>query len=222
MCSCEEETVLQKSMSKGNILVIMIVEWSLTRDHAKKRDAKHSLRRSCSLRYIFGMHNPDIMMIICLIKNISENICEDICFEKILLENMLFRGFAKGWYPKGWFWRMFPSTKNRNEGTFRCSPVPKPERGYIRLFPGTKNRNEGTFAKTTLLQNHPFVSSWLFDKQVCVEKNTYKENLRGTLLKWTMVLQEDVSERHISEEMLEKFVSWTWAFERELFWEYAY
>ena len=35
------------------------------------------------------------------------------------------RGFAKGWFPKGWFWRMFPSTKNRHEGTFGCCPVPK-------------------------------------------------------------------------------------------------
>ena len=43
------------------------------------------------------------------------------------------RGFAKGWFPKGWFWRMFP----RNE-----------------------NRNEGTFAKTTLLRNRPFISQW--------------------------------------------------------------
>ena len=54
-------------------------------------------------------------------------------------------GFARGWFPKGWLWRMFPGTKNRNEGTFGCSPVPKtgtrahsdvgryqePERGYI-------------------------------------------------------------------------------------------
>ena len=29
-----------------------------------------------------------------------------------------FRGFAKGWFPKGWFWRMFPRNENRNEGTF--------------------------------------------------------------------------------------------------------
>ena len=64
------------------------------------------------------------------------------------------RGFAKGWIPKGWFWPMFPCTKNRmfawyknrNEGTFGCSP-------------GTKNRTEGTFAKTTLFRNRPFVSS---------------------------------------------------------------
>ena len=62
-----------------------------------------------------------------------------------------FHGETKGWFPKGWFWRMFPRNENRNEGTFGCSPerrtgtrvhsdVPperKPERGYIR-------------------QNHPF------------------------------------------------------------------
>ena len=28
------------------------------------------------------------------------------------------RGMAKGWFPKGWFWRMFPRNENRNEGTF--------------------------------------------------------------------------------------------------------
>ena len=55
------------------------------------------------------------------------------------------RGFAKGWFPKGWFWQMFPGTKTGtrvhsdvprhqkpDEGTFGCSLVPKPERGYIR------------------------------------------------------------------------------------------
>ena len=39
---------------------------------------------------------------------------------------------TKGWFPKGWFWRMFsrnenpermfPRNENRNEGTFGCSP----------------------------------------------------------------------------------------------------
>ena len=52
----------------------------------------------------------------------------------------------EGWFPKRWFWRMFPRNENRNEGTFGCSPgtktgtrvrshVPperRPERGYIR------------------------------------------------------------------------------------------
>ena len=33
------------------------------------------------------------------------------------------RGFAKGWFPKGWFWRMFPFTKTKDECTFRCSPA---------------------------------------------------------------------------------------------------
>ena len=40
---------------------------------------------------------------------------------------------TKGWFPKGWFRRMFP---------------------------GNENRNEGTFAKTTLLRNRPFISQW--------------------------------------------------------------
>ena len=42
-------------------------------------------------------------------------------------------GLTKGWFPKGWFWRMFPRNENRNEGTFGCSPGT------------TKNQNEGTF-----------------------------------------------------------------------------
>ena len=54
--------------------------------------------------------------------------------------------WQKGWFPKGWFWRMFPRNENRNEGTFGwfpgtktgtrvCShvlPEQKPERGHIR------------------------------------------------------------------------------------------
>ena len=50
-----------------------------------------------------------------------------------------FSVLTKGWFPKGWFWRMFP----RNE-----------------------NRNEGTFAKTTLLGNRPFISQWLLTVEV--------------------------------------------------------
>ena len=44
-----------------------------------------------------------------------------------------------------------PVPKN---GTRVHSDVPryqKPERRYIRMFPSTENRNEGTFAKTALL-----------------------------------------------------------------------
>ena len=89
----------------------------------------------------------------------------------------VFRGFAKGWFPKGWFWRMFPRNENRNEGTFAkttlletalLSPAVSlllvltkgwfPKGWFRRMFPRNENRNEGTFAKTTLLRNRPFIS----------------------------------------------------------------
>ena len=55
--------------------------------------------------------------------------------------------FPKRWFPKGGFGECSPVRKT---GTRVHSDVPwyaKPERGYMRMFPGTKNRNEGTFAK---------------------------------------------------------------------------
>ena len=58
----------------------------------------------------------------------------------------IYLGLTKGWFPKGWFWRMFARNENQNEGTFACSPERKPERGYVRMFPWNKNWNEGTFA----------------------------------------------------------------------------
>ena len=71
-----------------------------------------------------------------------------------------FRGFAKGVVSKTFaFGGCSPAPKNWNEGTFGCSPVPKPEQGYMRMFPGTKNWSKGTFAKTALLRNRPFVYS---------------------------------------------------------------
>ena len=81
-----------------------------------------------------------------------------------------YRGFAKGWFPKGWFWRMFPRNENRNEGTFTkttlletallspSDPFWFPKGWFRRMFPRNENRNEGTFAKTTLLRNRPFIS----------------------------------------------------------------
>ena len=68
---------------------------------------------------------------------------------------------------------MFPGTKNRNEGTCGCSPVPKPE-------------DEDTFAKTALLRNRPlfpleqcelafsFLRKKSFD---CEETETFQDNL---------------------------------------------
>ena len=73
-------------------------------------------------------------------------------------QGVVLRGFAKG-FQKGGFGRCSPVPRT---GTRVHSDVPRyqePERGCIRMFPGTGTRNEGTFAKTTLLQNHPFVSS---------------------------------------------------------------
>ena len=70
----------------------------------------------------------------------------------------------KGWFPKGWFWRMFPRNENRNKGTFGCSPGMKTGtktgtrvRSHI---PPKRKPDEGTFAKTTLLRNRPFISRW--------------------------------------------------------------
>ena len=86
------------------------------------------------------------------------------------------RGFAKGWFPKGWFWRMFPRNENRNEGTFAKTTLLEtallspnnpfwgfakgsfPKGWFRRMFPRNENRNEGTFAKTTLLRNRPSIS----------------------------------------------------------------
>ena len=41
------------------------------------------------------------------------------------------QGLAKGWFPKGWFWQMFPRP-------------PKLERGYKKRNDGPQNQNEGT------------------------------------------------------------------------------
>ena len=70
-----------------------------------------------------------------------------------------YRRNPKGWFPKGWFWWMFPRNEKPERGYVRMFPRnEKPERGYVRMFPQNENRNEGTFAKTTLLQNRPFIS----------------------------------------------------------------
>ena len=51
--------------------------------------------------------------------------------------------------------------QSRNEGTKNGTTNP-PKSGtrerYKNRMDGTKNRNEGIFAKTTLIQNRPFVS----------------------------------------------------------------
>ena len=61
------------------------------------------------------------------------------------------RGLPKGWFPKGWFWQMFPRNEKRNEGTFGCSPGTKTGTRVRSHVPPERNRNEG-YAR----QNHPF------------------------------------------------------------------
>ena len=41
----------------------------------------------------------------------------------VLADSSAIQGFAKGWFPKGWFWRMFPCSLNGHESTFGCFPV---------------------------------------------------------------------------------------------------
>ena len=48
------------------------------------------------------------------------------------------RGFTKGWFPRGWFWRMFLDSKHRNEGIITRRRAQEP------VFLDPKNRNEGT------------------------------------------------------------------------------
>ena len=82
------------------------------------------------------------------IKNLQVHELTLTQFALVLASSAPLRGFAKGLFPRGWFWRMFPEDQ-------------KPERGYKN---GTKNRNEGTKNRTTvqtqergcIRQNHPF------------------------------------------------------------------
>ena len=60
---------------------------------------------------------------------------------------------------------MFSCTKNRNEGTFGCSPVPRTGTRVHSDVPLYQKQDEGTFAKTALLRNRPktFVSSRMME-----------------------------------------------------------
>ena len=60
---------------------------------------------------------------------------------------------------KGGFGKCSLDPENQNEGTKNETTVPKTGTRVQKRNDGTENRYEGTFAKTTCLQNHPFVSS---------------------------------------------------------------
>ena len=65
--------------------------------------------------------------------------------------------FTTGWFPQRWFWRMFPCTKNWNEGTIGCYPNARTGMRVHTDVHRYQNRNRGTFAKTTLFRNRPFL-----------------------------------------------------------------
>ena len=57
------------------------------------------------------------------------------------------RGFAKEWFPKGWFGGCSPVPKTGTRVRSHLPPERQPEQGYVHMFPRTANRNEGTFTK---------------------------------------------------------------------------
>ena len=88
----------------------------------------------------------------------------------------LCRGFAKGWFPKGWFWQVFPCTDISSKQPFSAT-LPWQKKGMIFDFPGPQSRKfpeqghilqnraftKPPFDKTTLWQNHLFflsINSW--------------------------------------------------------------
>ena len=65
----------------------------------------------------------------------------------------IFRGFVKGWFPKGWFWWMFPGPQNPERGPKkRNDGPPKPERGYKKR----ERRTHKTGTRVHIRQGCPF------------------------------------------------------------------
>ena len=118
------------------------------------------------------------------------------------------RRFAKGWLPKGWYWRMFPGTKSQNEDTFWCSPVRKTRTRVHSDVPGSKNRNEGTFAKTTFLRNRPCVPSHIFPTHPTLGYFKRSDSLNFASCDLPEMLWPDINisktERHIQGIMQKK------------------
>ena len=65
---------------------------------------------------------------------------------RVFVQQTFLPGFAKGWFPKGRVWRMFPGTKNTNEGIFACSFGTKP---------GTRARSYGNKLPLMILDPPP-------------------------------------------------------------------
>ena len=79
----------------------------------------------------------------------------------------IFGPLGKGWFPKGWFWQMFPLPQFPPKSLFLqcCSGRRKL---WFLIFLDPKNWNDGTFAKTALLQKPPLhdLSNQFLDPQI--------------------------------------------------------
>ena len=60
-------------------------------------------------------------------------------------------GLTRGWFPKGWLWRIFPRNETRNKVTFGCSPGTKTGTRVRSHAPPERKRERGH-----IRQNHPF------------------------------------------------------------------
>ena len=69
--------------------------------------------------------------------------------------SFMFRGSQKGWFPKGWLWRMFPGPpKQKTRAQKKGTAAQK------------KKRNKGTFAKATLLGACAMTTK-ILDNKIC-------------------------------------------------------
>ena len=84
-------------------------------------------------------------------------------------------GFATGWFPKGWFWLMFPCTEISSQKS--CPAVPPWQKeATILIFLDPQNRNESPkppFYKTTLVFPldqffRVFLNLWFAKPMVCM------------------------------------------------------
>ena len=90
------------------------------------------------------------------------------------------QGNLKGWFPKGWFWRMFPRNENRNEGTFAKTTLLETallslndpfgcwqkggfqKGGFQKDVPPERKPERGYVRQNHPFGNRPFISQWPF------------------------------------------------------------
>ena len=93
---------------------------------------------------------------------------------KTLLRSVL-RGLLKGWFPKGWFWRMFPGTKTGTRVHSDVPPERKPERGRTFAFsPRTKTGKRAYSPKPPFYET-PLLSPGENCRMTPLEHNQHKQ-----------------------------------------------